>query len=78
MTPLKRTGIVDYFSSAEIGVDCDCGECREAGVGQYALEARALVKAYRLVWIKGQMPDAWRTKIEQTVPLTDGELTQKH
>jgi hypothetical protein len=31
-----------------------------------------------VVWIKGKMPDAWRTKIEQTVPLTDNELTQRH
>ena len=30
-----------------------------------------------LVWIKGHMPEAWRTKIEQTMPLTDGELTPK-
>jgi len=30
------------------------------------------------VWIKGQMPDAWRTMIEQTVPLTDAELTRRH
>ncbi|NQT15861.1 MAG: hypothetical protein HQ582_24105 [Planctomycetes bacterium] len=30
------------------------------------------------VWIKGQMPDAWRTKIEHTMPLTDGELTPRH
>ena len=28
---------------------CDCAECRKAGVGQYALETRAIVKAYRLV-----------------------------
>ena len=31
-----------------------------------------------LVWIKGQMTDDWRAKIEHTVPLTDRELTQKH
>ena len=27
---------------------CDCEKCRQAGVGQYALEARCLIKAYRL------------------------------
>ncbi len=27
---------------------CDCPACRQAGVGQYALEARCLVRAYRM------------------------------
>ena len=29
------------------------------------------------VWIKGRMPEDWRTKIEQATPLTDEELAKK-
>jgi len=41
------TDICAWLSELE-RQECGCDECRQAGVGQHALEARSIVKAYRI------------------------------
>ena len=47
----SQDGVTDICAwLSELGNQyCDCEKCRQAGVGQYALETRCLVKAYREV-----------------------------